>query len=312
MKIHPAALTYPEMTADSFAELKADIKAHGQQMPVIVYESQIIDGRNRWKACEELGIKCVTEEWKRKGDESILDYVNSLNGPRRHLTASQRAATAAAQVPLYEAEAQARQKSTQLNGNLISPLKSRSVQNCPDRSDENKRSAVQAAKATGASSSYTKDAIEIKKKSPEVFEKVKEGKLSIPEAKKQLATKVIIAKLAPKVATAIEPESDEDFIVSAYEAHKVVRDLRNDFQAVLDKFLAIDPLIRIHCSEQYLISEVKSLRFAINASAPYGMCPYCGGDDSASCRACQGYRWVTETIFKNAPKDFQEGKAVRK
>lgn len=88
MRFHPASEIFPLMGLAEFEGLKADIEANGQIEPIVTYKGQIIDGRNRFKACEELGIKPKYWEWPRDSDP--VDYVVSLNLHRRHLSESQR------------------------------------------------------------------------------------------------------------------------------------------------------------------------------------------------------------------------------
>ena len=57
MKIHPAAKALPDMTAEEFAALKADISTNGLLCPLERYEGSLIDGRHRLRACNELGIE---------------------------------------------------------------------------------------------------------------------------------------------------------------------------------------------------------------------------------------------------------------
>jgi ParB-like chromosome segregation protein Spo0J len=76
------------MTPAEYAELKADIQAHGQQVPIVVIGTQIIDGRHRYQACKELEI--APKVIDAAGDPFLL--VQSLNLRRRHLSADQIAA----------------------------------------------------------------------------------------------------------------------------------------------------------------------------------------------------------------------------
>jgi ParB-like chromosome segregation protein Spo0J len=50
---HPIAELLPLMEGAAFEELVTDIKAHGLHNPVTLYETKILDGRNRERACEE-------------------------------------------------------------------------------------------------------------------------------------------------------------------------------------------------------------------------------------------------------------------
>ena len=81
LKVHPAADAFPMMEKDRFNELKEDISKHGQQEPITICDGLILDGRNRYKACIQLGIKPVTRNFN--GDPWA--YVWSLNGERRDL-----------------------------------------------------------------------------------------------------------------------------------------------------------------------------------------------------------------------------------
>ena len=94
MRVHPVADIFPRMTAAEYAALRDDIEAHGQREPIWVFDGQIIDGRHRAQACEELGIEPAVREYD--GDESgLVGFVVSLNLHRRHLDESQRSLVAA-------------------------------------------------------------------------------------------------------------------------------------------------------------------------------------------------------------------------
>jgi ParB-like chromosome segregation protein Spo0J len=94
LEFHPIADLFPILDKDSigFKALIEDIKATKLHDPVILYESKILDGRNRYKACEYLGIEVATQDYI--GSDPI-GYVLSVNLHRRHLNTSQRAIVAA-------------------------------------------------------------------------------------------------------------------------------------------------------------------------------------------------------------------------
>jgi hypothetical protein len=89
---HPLAELFPLMEGAAFEELVADIKAHGLHNPVTLYETKILDGRNRERACEEAGVEPLYDSYD--GDDP-LGFVVSQNVARRHLDDSQRAMIAA-------------------------------------------------------------------------------------------------------------------------------------------------------------------------------------------------------------------------
>jgi N6-adenosine-specific RNA methylase IME4 len=86
LKHHPAADAFPMFDAKRHAELVDDIKRHGQREPITICDGMILDGRNRYKACRELGITPKTRDWQ--GDPWAFAW--SLNGQRRDLVDEQR------------------------------------------------------------------------------------------------------------------------------------------------------------------------------------------------------------------------------
>lgn len=89
---HPLANLFPPIEGADFADLVADVRANGLREPVVVYEGQILDGRNRYRACKAADVPVRTVAYE--GDDA-LRFVVSLNLRRRHLTENQRAMVAA-------------------------------------------------------------------------------------------------------------------------------------------------------------------------------------------------------------------------
>ena len=89
MEFHEVASIFPMMGLQEFEELKSDIEANGLLEPIWLYENRIIDGRNRYLACQELGLKPKFRKWNAvNGNGDLLSFVVSLNLKRRHLNAS--------------------------------------------------------------------------------------------------------------------------------------------------------------------------------------------------------------------------------
>ena len=93
-EFHDVANIFPMMQGEEFDALKADIAAHGLREAIWLHpDGRIIDGRNRYLACCELGMEPECRTWDGAG--SLVAFVVSLNLHRRHLTESQRAMIAA-------------------------------------------------------------------------------------------------------------------------------------------------------------------------------------------------------------------------
>lgn len=94
LDFHPYSEIFPLLPDAELAELAADIKAFGLREPIWLYEGKILDGRNRWIACQKAHVEPQfrTFRGEPKGAKAL---VWSANYHRRHLTESQRAIAAA-------------------------------------------------------------------------------------------------------------------------------------------------------------------------------------------------------------------------
>jgi hypothetical protein len=136
-----------------------------------------IDGRNRWRACEELSIKPITRIYAGPTDmASLVSFVVSLNLKRRHLNSGQLAFVALNIEKALATEAQknmvaggvARQQGSQKIANPVI------------------RAAEQAAEIAGTNHTYVRAAKKITKDAPDLATKVQNGETSITDAKREL------------------------------------------------------------------------------------------------------------------------------
>lgn len=166
-KVHPVASLFPMMESASFAALKADIQEHGQREDITLWKGLLIDGRNRLKACLELGIEPQICEMDPEFDP--VPVIISLNLHRRHLDPSQRAMVAAALANLKRGQVG--------NGRKVEG------QNCP--------STDQASELLSVSPRLTKSAkVVLAGGSKELQNAVKSGEVSVSKAEKLVKRKV--------------------------------------------------------------------------------------------------------------------------
>jgi ParB-like chromosome segregation protein Spo0J len=100
LRFHPLADIFPLMEGEAFDELVADIKANGLVDPIVIFDDMILDGRNRYRACQAASVTPTfrlavqsPEEKPNLARPLITDplaYVISANIRRRHLTAEQK------------------------------------------------------------------------------------------------------------------------------------------------------------------------------------------------------------------------------
>ena len=91
MDSHPIADLLPLMHGHEYQALVDDIRQHGLRHPILVYDGQILDGRNRYRACLDAGVEPETTTFEGTHREA-MQVARSENIPRRHLDAAQRAA----------------------------------------------------------------------------------------------------------------------------------------------------------------------------------------------------------------------------
>lgn len=169
------------MQGEAFAALVADIKAHGMREPIVRMngddgEWEILDGRNRLRACQAAGIKPDFIAYE--GDDP-LGYVVSCNLARRHLGQSQRALVAAELANMRQGERMDLQPSANLQ----------------------KVSQKEAAKMAGVSPRLVASAVKVLKKAePTVLKLVEAGKVSIDAAEKEIDAERDRKKRAREIA----------------------------------------------------------------------------------------------------------------
>jgi hypothetical protein len=159
---HPLAEMFPLMDHESITALADDIKQNGLSQPILIYEGLILDGRNRFKACQLAGVDPVFDNYQ--GDDP-LGYVLSLNLHRRHLTTSQRAALAAEIANMNSESCKGNQHRAKLPEAV---------------------SRSEAAERLDVSRRYVTEAKKIQRESPEHFEQIKNGHKSISQVKREL------------------------------------------------------------------------------------------------------------------------------
>jgi hypothetical protein len=213
-KTHHAASILPMMSEEDFAALKEDIRQRGQQDDISMFQGQILDGRDRYRACRELGIEpqwCEVEKC-----EDPIAYVLSKNLYRRHLTLSQRAQCAADVAKMREGRPSKETSQTCLvsiddaaKAFSVSPSSVKTAKHVADKGDRAVVDAVKAGEISVSAAAKLVDAVPDKKEQKKI---VKKGKKAIAAAAKAKTPTDVPAIVAALDVPSLRSAADENAV----------------------------------------------------------------------------------------------------
>jgi ParB-like chromosome segregation protein Spo0J len=174
---------FPLLDEGALDDLAEDIREHGLREPIVMHEGKILDGRNRYLACQRAKVK---PEYREFLGSDPLSYVISVNLHRRHLDERQRAMVAAKIAKLQQGQRQRGQLAslpTQAQAARLLNVSRRSV----------KRAAKVQAHGT-----------------PELVDAVKQGKISLARAERITRGRVEHRRRDPRRTTNSKPANDHN------------------------------------------------------------------------------------------------------
>ncbi len=202
--VHPAAAVFPLIDGDDFDDLCDSIRSHGVQHPAVVRGSELLDGRNRMRACERLKVEgwvgsCPTVEWQDDG-RNVAEWIWDTNAIRRHMDDDGIAMASSVIWPLIAKENEARKAATKFDSEKASKAaKARhaaDTKSCPpqkvDAKAKHERSTVgQVAAKAGTSMHKARQAVAVQKA-------IESGELPPETAKEVMSGKKKLRDVAPK------------------------------------------------------------------------------------------------------------------
>jgi len=246
IEYHELSDIFPMMNDDEYQRLKLSINTNGLSYPIIIFEGKILDGRNRYKACQELGIIPKYEEYK---GNNPINFVILSNLDRRHLNESQRSMVGARLANMKQGERTDLEPSANLRN--VSQIEASEILNVGDRS-------IQYAKKV------------ITEGTPELAKIVDDGKVAVslaakvtqfPEEKQEqfvkkieedikpsYAIKEIAREIEKEIKSTIEPQTipnckyDVIVIDPPWELEKIQRDVRPNQQEFDYPTMTIDEI----------------------------------------------------------------------
>jgi hypothetical protein len=193
-EIHEISKTLPYIEGDKFEDFVEDIRLKGQLQPIVLYEGKILDGKNRYAACQRLGIPSKFVEYT--GDDPV-GHAYSLNIMQRELNAEMTAAYGVKILPLIEIEAKKRmekgrtsateQVCKNLHEAVVRGPQGKNPVNCTSEETNPpltkcEKSRDKAAELTNGSGSSIQRAKLVLARAPEVFALMEQGKIPVKTA----------------------------------------------------------------------------------------------------------------------------------
>jgi ParB-like chromosome segregation protein Spo0J len=190
---HPLSALLPMMSDQELRKLRADILKNGQQEPIVLFEGKILDGRNRYRACMDLGIVDPKKEDFAGKPEDALHYVMARNVHRRQLSASQKAVVALNCLPLIQEETE-RARIEKIRATIDAK---KGMGELLPSSPRKLKSTDLAGAIVGVSGRYVADAQLLQKKAPDLLDKVFARAIPLSKAVRKYKT-TAGAKRGPK------------------------------------------------------------------------------------------------------------------
>lgn len=214
MEAHRLAEYFPLLEGDEFNLLVEDIRKNGQLEPIVTVDGLILDGLNRYRACQEIGIEAVTEAYA--GDDP-LSYVVSLNVRRRHMDTSQRAQLATEMEEEFAEAEKAKKEARRKEDGRYAPSDSGEQNGDRDYQKENEQlAATRAAKAFNVSRASVVRAKRVKEQAPEKVADIVAGRETVGAVDTELRVERAKKRHAERI--------DKEDTKSVKERPKVVAD----------------------------------------------------------------------------------------
>jgi phage N-6-adenine-methyltransferase len=190
----------PPLAAAEFSQLQENIASEGCRDSLVLWESTLIDGHNRYEICSRLGLhfSTVSMDFATREEAKLWILRNQLG--RRNLTDFQRTEIALKMKPLIEVKA--REKMLSGENQYSSPRQNSDEGTAPLRTDST------VAELAGVSRDTVRKVEKIQQQAaPEIVEATRSGGMSIhlasqvaelPGEEQEIVTRAILEQSTPK------------------------------------------------------------------------------------------------------------------
>jgi ParB-like chromosome segregation protein Spo0J len=221
-EVHLVADLFPLIEGDEFDKLVADIKANGLHDQIVLTHDgkQLVDGRNRFRACKKAGVEPRFESLD--ASVSVTAYIISKNLRRRDLDTAQRTALGLQLAPHIQEEARKRQLSGLKQGTqtpVSANLRSRHEPN--ESNAKHKKTAEEVGELVGVSTRSMEKGFAIQSKAPEFIEEMSKGGASLESFHKRATGKPTSSPQKP------ESPSRQSLLFLLFDNRRLTEQLRS-------------------------------------------------------------------------------------
>jgi ParB-like chromosome segregation protein Spo0J len=236
-RVHAVAAMFPLLEGEEYERLVQSIRATGQQEPIVVDGDLLIDGRNRLRACLDIGIaprfinyqQAVQPDHEGEFPDDPTHWILAQNVYRRHLSDDARAVITAQALEYYSGECEARRRACQFKpgdnrqnpgGKAVAHQKSGEPQKRDAKAEHARSTAGKVSKQAGVSRGKAEAAIKVSKDA-ELSAQVVSGKKKLSAAVKEIAPnpeKVRSRPIIPIVEAELSPEQQARLVEAAKDS----------------------------------------------------------------------------------------------
>ena len=229
---HRFAALFPPMSPSEYEGLVISIAGSGQEYLAVRFHGQLLDGRNRDRACKQLGVNLQIVDFLGT-EEDAFDHVVNVNRFRRKLTQSQCGTVGAKLMPYISPDVEkGRVEKIRAARKLLGHKDTETWALMPGSKstpDKPVRARDIAAAIVGVSPRYVEMAMRVEREDPELFEKIWLGQITITAA-------IRILDGVTETESAREIKTLRRLMNNAFRDPEVDPDLLVELRRVLDRF----------------------------------------------------------------------------
>jgi hypothetical protein len=211
-RVHPVAAMFPLLEGQDYEDFRLSIEVKGQLKPIVVLGDILLDGRNRLRACLDLGIEPRVTEYT--GELDPVDYIEISNIDRRHLGEDARTAICTQihwwRMAQQGAEKKAAQGHHGTEGGrgrrkTLTTDSSKGLAEPKTRARDARSTVGQIAAGAKVSHHKAAQAVAVAKAKPELLEQVKRGEMPLREAAHAVSAAKVHDVQSPRPASQRQP-----------------------------------------------------------------------------------------------------------